>query len=91
MKSEAREKLNDQTALQSISQRFSLKLYGMCVYNILSNSETFSYGTIVPYMAHSRCHLTFQHTTYLLLPWVAYFYVIYYKSLKSIAYLLICV
>lgn len=30
-KPEACEKLNDQMALQSISQRSSLKLYGMCV------------------------------------------------------------
>lgn len=64
-------------APQSISQSSSLKLEGMCVCNILSYFETFSYSTIVPYMEHSHCHLTFQHTSHLLLPWVAYFYVIY--------------
>lgn len=31
----------------------SLKLYGMCVYNILYNSETFSYGTIASYKVYS--------------------------------------
>ena len=78
-KSEACEKLNDQMALQSISERSSLKLYGMCIYNILLDSETFSYGTIVPYMAYAHSRLTFRHTTHLLLLWVAY------KFLKSMA------
>lgn len=62
----------------------AIKLHGMCVYNILSQSEVFLYGTNMPYMAYSHHHLTFQHTTHLLLPWVAYFYAIYYKSIARL-------
>lgn len=59
-------------------------------------SKTYShiwkhFHIIFPYMACSHCYLTYQCVTYLQLPWVAYFYVIYRISMKSVAHLLICV